>query len=193
MSMTTLDNPLALLTRALRQTGELIAHIRPEQAELPTTCAGWDVRALAGHVIDEVHQFARSTNGEPRTAPIEAGADWAKAFESSADELLAAWRRPGALDRPQRLPPGDVPAQWAVGQQVTELAMHCWDLARSTGQSTDLDPELGAIALAWGQANLKPEFRGDAADGYQVGHEVAVPADAPIYDRLAAFGGRDPR
>ncbi|WP_277750768.1 hypothetical protein [Nonomuraea polychroma] len=41
-----------------------------------------------------------------------------------------------------------MPAHWAVGQQITELAMHSWDLARATGQPIDLDPGLGEIALA---------------------------------------------
>ena len=39
--------------------------------------------------------------------------------------------------------------------------MHGWDLATATGQPTDLDPEVGQLALDWGRENLKPQFRGD--------------------------------
>ena len=81
--------------------------------------------------------------------------------------------------------------QWAP--QDTDLAVHGWDVAKATGQSTDLDPEVGRLALDWGRENLKPEFRGDEASGQSFGFEVAVADDAPLYDRLAAFFGRDPR
>jgi hypothetical protein len=67
-----------------------------------------------------------------------------------------------------------------------------WDIAKATGQSTELDPVLGRTALEWGTANLLPEYRGDEAAGYHVGPVVAVREDAPLYDRIAAFGGRDP-
>jgi uncharacterized protein (TIGR03086 family) len=80
----------------------------------------------------------------------------------------------------------------ALDQQITELTSHAWDIAKATGRSTDLDPELGELALAWGRQNMRPEFRGDEADGYYIGPEVPVADDAPLYDRLAAFGGRNP-
>ncbi|MGH2387547.1 MAG: TIGR03086 family metal-binding protein, partial [Chloroflexota bacterium] len=67
-----------------------------------------------------------------------------------------------------------------------------WAIARATGQPTDLDPELGHLAFEWGKQNLKPEYRGeDQSKG--IGLEVPVPDDAPIYDRLAGFFGRQPR
>jgi hypothetical protein len=58
---------------------------------------------------------------------------------------------------------------------------------------TNLDPELAQAALDSGRANLHPEYRGDEAAGYHLGPAVLVPADAPVYDQLAAIGGRDPR
>ncbi|HEU4949081.1 MAG TPA: TIGR03086 family metal-binding protein [Kribbella sp.] len=174
---------IPLLERALNQTGDLIAKVQPDQMELPTPCRSWNVRDLLDHVVDEVNRFATVTGGQKAT---EGG------YEAAAAALLVAWRAPGALERPQQLPFGEVPAAWAVDQQITELTSHAWDIAKATGQSTDLDPELGQRALDWGRQNLLPEFRGDEADGAQIGPEVKVPDDAPLYDRLAAFGGRDP-
>jgi hypothetical protein len=40
--------------------------------------------------------------------------------------------------------------------------------------------------------NLKPQFRGDEANGRSFGAEVAVADGAPLYDRLVGFFGRDP-
>jgi uncharacterized protein (TIGR03086 family) len=97
------------------------------------------------------------------------------------------------LERPVRLPFGEVPATWHVGQQISDLAVHGWDIARATGQAADLDPEVGQLALDWGRECLTPEFRGDEASGQSFGFEVAVADDAPLYDRLAGFFGRDLR
>ena len=192
--MTTSDDAIALLSRALDQTGAIVARVRPEQATLPTPCRSWDVRALINHVVDEVQRFAVVTSHRTREhyGTDVIGDDWAGAYRAAAASLLTAWQQPGALDRPQPAPWGEVPAAWAVHQQITELAVHAWDIAKATGQSIDLDPELGRLALDWGKENLKPEFRGDEATGQHIGPEVRVPADAPLYDRLAAFGGRDP-
>jgi uncharacterized protein (TIGR03086 family) len=184
-----------LLARTLAQTGAIIDRVRPEQATLPTPCVAWDVRALVNHVVHDVQQFTVTAHGG-EWAPSDAdviGDDWAGAYRQAASSLLAAWRRPGALDQPVRLPFGEFPAIWRVGQQIADLAVHGWDIAKATGQPTDLDPEVGQLALDWGGENLKPQFRGDEASGRSFGTEVAVADDAPLYDRLAGFFGRDPR
>ncbi|MGB3440437.1 MAG: TIGR03086 family metal-binding protein [Actinophytocola sp.] len=178
---------IELVARALDQAGTVVAKVAPEQAGLPTPCAEWDVRRLVRHLVDEVARFAESTaTGQRGTSEGDVlGDDWAAAFQHAAAALLAAWRAPGALDRTTRLPGGEVPASWTLGQHVTEIAVHTWDIATATGQPTDLDPAVGAAALEWAHANLVPEIRGE-----HVGPEVAIAADAPLYDRLAAFGGR---
>ncbi|MFC4059571.1 TIGR03086 family metal-binding protein [Planomonospora corallina] len=152
------------------------------------------MRALVDHVVDEIRQFAAVTAGGERhhDGADVIGDDWSAAHRAAADELLAAWRRSGALDRPQRPPFREIPALWAVGQHVTELVIHAWDIARATGQQADLDPELGLVALRCGRETLRPEFRGDETEGHHIAAEVPVPDDAPLYDRIAAFGGRDP-
>jgi uncharacterized protein (TIGR03086 family) len=76
-----------------------------------------------------------------------------------------------------------------VDQPIAELAMHGWDLVVATGQQVDLDPALAEHALNWSYRVLRPEHRGpDRAFGV----EVPVPPDAPIYQRLAGWFGRDP-
>lgn len=65
--------------------------------------------------------------------------------------------------------------------------MHAWDLQTALGQTRDVDPELCRRVLEEARATLVPEFRGD---GLPFGAEVAVAADAPIADQMAAFMGR---
>jgi uncharacterized protein (TIGR03086 family) len=186
---------LDLLARALDQTGALVSATRPDQATLPTPCRSWDVRALVDHIAHDIEQFTAAAAGRDwrRHDRDLVGDDWAGAYRAAADGLLAAWRRAGPLDRTVRLPMGEVPASWQVDQQIADLAVHGWDLARATGQPTELDPEVGRLALDWGRQNLKPQFRGDEASGRAFGPEVPMDGDAPLYDRLAGFFGRDPR
>jgi uncharacterized protein (TIGR03086 family) len=152
-----------LLARTLAQTEAIVARVRPEQAALPTPCASWDVRALVNHVVHDVQQFTVTVHGgnwDPQDTDV-IGDDWAGAYREAAASLLAAWRRPGALEQTVKLTGGEFPATWRVGQQIADLAVHGWDIAKATGRA--------------------------------FGPEVAVAADAPLYDRLAGFWGRDPR
>jgi uncharacterized protein (TIGR03086 family) len=179
------------LSRAVDQTEAIISRVRPDQAAQPTPCDPWDVRALVGHVVHDVRQFtARARGGETNTEESrtpDIGDDWVGAYRQAADSLLGAWRKEGAVERTVELPFGTVPATWFVGQQLADLVVHGWDIAKATGQSTELDPELGRFALEWGKENLRPQFRGK-----EFAAEVPIGDEAPVHDRLAGFFGRDP-
>ena len=192
--MTATGDPIGLLSRVLDQAGTAISRVRPEQATLPTPCASFDVRALVNHVVLDVRMFAsRAAAGtsDEREGDV-IGDDWTAAYRQAAASLRAVWQRPGALDRTVRLPFGEVPAAWQVYQVISDLAVHAWDVAKATGQPTELDAEVGQVSLDWARRNLEPRFRGDEASGMSFGPEVPVPGDAGLYDRLAGFFGRDP-
>ncbi|MDI2129789.1 TIGR03086 family metal-binding protein [Yinghuangia seranimata] len=190
------QDDVVVLDRAVRQLADLVREIRPEQGGLPTPCALWDVRQLVGHVVEETTRFAAVTEGRDGSAAAgvgdAVGEDWAAAFDAAAARLTEVWHRPGALDRPHKLPFGAVPGRWAVMQQTTELALRAWDIARAIDSPTRLDEEVGALTLRWSRENVVPSMRGEAGGGY-IGLEVEVADDAPVYDALAAFSGRDPR
>jgi uncharacterized protein (TIGR03086 family) len=190
--MTSDADTVALLERALDQTAGLIATIEPGQAGLATPCAGWDVRALVSHLIGrDLRNFLISARGESADWQVPAekiGADWTAAFRDRAAPLRAAWRA-ADLDRLVAGLGGEAPLRGRADQQITELAVHDWDLAKATGQPAELDPALAEHALRWSRGMLRPEFRGpDKAFGV----EVPVADDAPVYDRLAGWFGRDP-
>lgn len=106
--------------------------------------------------------------------------------------MLAACQREGALNGAAPFPFGEVPAAWRVAQQIADLVVHGWNIARATGQPTALDPELEQVALAWACQNLRPQFRGEGS-GHAFGPEAPLSDDAPLHDRHAAFFGRSPR
>jgi uncharacterized protein (TIGR03086 family) len=185
----TASDPFALLARALDQTGSVIAHTKPDQASLPSPCSGWDLRTLVNHTAYDAHMFATMVTGAERPSPDVdlIDDDWAAAFRRESDALLATWRERGA-DGTIKTRIGELPATWAIGQHLADIAVHAWDIARASNQPTDLDPEIGQAALDWAHQNLKPEYRGAA-----FGFEVSVPETAPLYDRLAGFFGRNPQ
>ncbi|WP_427131005.1 TIGR03086 family metal-binding protein [Pseudarthrobacter sp. S9] len=184
---------LELLERALDQTAAVIAPIRPGQAALPTPCASWDVESLVRHVVaQDLPHFIVSARGETpdwTSPPDELGADWLRQFLNGAQLLLGIWAA-ADLDRPVAVPGGgQAPLRGRADHQITELAVHCWDVSRATATDVDLDPALAEHALAWSRRMLRPEFRGpDKAFGV----EVPVPEGSSVYDRLAGWFGRDP-
>lgn len=190
--MDTEEPVLDLLSRTLDQTAAVIAGIRPDQADRPTPCPEWTVAELVRHVVaGGLGRFTVAARGEMpdwQAPEDELGPDWSAEFRTRAATLLDTWRA-ADLDRPVPGMGGETPLRARADQQIAELATHGWDLAKATGQSTDLDPDVAEYATSWSKAMLRPDFRGP---GKAFGAEVDVPADAPAYDRLAAWFGRDP-
>ncbi len=187
------DTTLALLERALDQTAGILALIRPEQESLPTPCQDWDVKALITHLtMSDLPHFTTGARGEAvdwRTPPARRGDDWLQEFRDGVRLLSSIW---AAADLDQPVPSmGGKPAplRSRADQQIAELAMHSWDLAKATGQAPDLDREVAEHALGWSRQMLRPEFRGPEK---AFGKEVPVPEDASSYERLAGWFGRDP-
>lgn len=146
------------------------------------------MQRLVNHTVYDLRLFARMLRGEPREAPDAdlIGDNWLAAYRAAADGLMNTWRERGT-EGTISSPMGELPPSWMIGQHLADIAVHGWDVARATRQSTDLDPEVAEASLAWAQQNLKPQLRGQA-----FGPEVSVPESAPIYARLAAYFGRDP-
>jgi hypothetical protein len=58
-------------------------------------------------------------------------------FRERAAPLRAAWRA-ADLDQQVAGPGGEAPLRFRADHQITELAVHDWDLARATGQQDRL-------------------------------------------------------
>lgn len=118
-----------------------------------------------------------STGGQPDwDTPPPLPQDWSAEFHSGADDLLRMWREAGDSASPQ-----------SVAWQTAEFAIHTWDLARATKQTRTLDPRVAQQGLDFMSGALTPDNRGEA-----FGPARTVPEEAPVYDRLGAFAGRDP-
>jgi uncharacterized protein (TIGR03086 family) len=168
-----------VLARALDQTAEVLSAIPAERLSDPTPCADWDVGRLVAHVVADPGNFVMmARGGQPDwSAEPPLPEDWTAEFRSSADALLTMWREAGDSVTPQ-----------AVDWQTAEFAVHTWDLVRATAQSIELDPEVAQRGLDFMSGALTQDNRGEA-----FAPAVEVPEDAPVYDRLVAWAGRDPR
>jgi uncharacterized protein (TIGR03086 family) len=180
-------NPLARFDRAAAAADAAIAGVRPEQLDAPTPCTEWTVRQLLNHIVGGTRMFhSMQTGGGPvdRAADF-LGDDPLAAFRASVAELRAAFAEDGALTKIVPTPFGDAPGTVLVNMRVNEMLVHGWDVARATGQSTDLAPELAAECVE--------EFRRMRASGRGKGmfaDPTEAPAGATPADQLAAVAGR---
>lgn len=168
-----------VLSRALEQTANVLSAVPGDRLADETPCKGWDVAGLVAHVVAAPRNFiAMSSGNQPDwSARPPLPDDWTAEFRSAADDLMRMWREAGDAATPQ-----------AVDWQTAEFAVHSWDLARATGQPTDLDDEVAQRGLDFMSAALTTENRGEA-----FGPPVTLPETAPVIERLVAFAGRDPR
>lgn len=188
--------PIDKLQRALDAAGQLVAGVRSDQWSNPTPCPEWTVRALVDHLVTGNRRFAAIVSGEeppPRETLGQAqgidqlGDDPAGAYRDAAAALLAAFDRPGVLDRVFRVPAGPVPGVVALHLRITEALVHGWDLAHATGQPAQLPDDLAEEELAFARGAAAPDV---PRTGRPFGPPLPIPDDAPAIDRLAAYLGR---
>jgi uncharacterized protein (TIGR03086 family) len=186
-------DPRPQLHAAFDQASRLVAGVSPSRLGDPTPCDQFDVRDLGLHLVGVARRVAAVGRGEAQEGPVDVsgvdGEGLAKAFDEARQEAFASWADDAALEREVTLPWATLPGTLAAAIYTLELTAHGWDLAAATGQLDVLDPGLAEVSLAVAAQVLPPEPRGDEIP---FGPVVEVPADAPVYDRLAGYLGRTP-
>ena len=182
------------LRQAFTITRGVLARVAPDQLDDPTPCASWDVRALMNHIVGASHWFAETMNtGVAAEIPVTdyTTGDVLAAYADGERATRAAFDAPGALEKTITLPFGPFPGAMYLGLATSDTFVHGWDLAKATGQRTDLDDGIAGRLLALAEQVIPESFRGP--DGQApFGPPVAAAASAPSADRLAAFLGRTP-
>jgi len=184
-------NPLDLLHRANEVLVEILGNITPEQMTLPTPNDEWDVRTLINHLVlgNAWSADVVRTGNAPRPSGDAIGVrSPLDAYQESWQDASAAFAEPGALGRTVTMPFGEMPAAGLAMFRFNDLLSHAWDLAKATGQNTDLSPELCEAALAMSRQRLEGADR----QHLPFNDEVPVPPDAPAADRLAGYLGKQP-
>ena len=181
----------APLERAIACAKAVLAGVKADQLSASTPCASWKVSDLVNHIVGGQYWFASVAKGEAASEdspPDFSTGDFKSSFGQGAASSVAAFAAEGAMDKTMTLPWGPMKGSDFMGLASLDTFTHAWDLARATGQSTDLNPELAAGLMVGARAGIAPEFRG--AEGAPFGPEQKAPAGASKADELAAFLGR---
>jgi uncharacterized protein (TIGR03086 family) len=178
------------LEQAISVAAGVLAGVSEQQLSAATPCASWNVAELVNHMIGGQGFFAACVNGEMPSgdSPDFASGDFRAAFAEASAACVAAFATEGALAKTVRAPFGEMPAPAFMGLAITDTFQHAWDLARATGQDTDLAPEMATMLLAQAKAGISANFRGP--EGAPFGVEQTAGDDASPADQLAAFLGR---
>jgi uncharacterized protein (TIGR03086 family) len=169
---------------------QVLVGVAPEQITSATPCASFDVAQLIDHTIGTQHMVTDALQDKPfNTTGVEvARSEQAAAFDRAAADAVAELHRDGALDKAVTLPFGTFSGEKLMGLAALDTFQHAWDLAKATGQGTDLDAELAESLMGLAVAHMAHVPRGEEPAPY--GPEQTAPAGAPAADRLAAFLGR---
>ena len=178
------------LEQAIASTRTVLAGVSKDQLGDDTPCAQWKVSDLINHIVGGQLFFETGAKGEPPAAGEKdfASTDFVAAFDDAAQRSVTAFRANGVMEKMLTLPFGQMPGAAFMGLAATDTFTHGWDLAKATGQSTDLAPELAAQLLVGSRAAIQPGFR--SPEGNPFGPEQTAPAGACSADQLAAFLGR---
>jgi uncharacterized protein (TIGR03086 family) len=160
--------------------------------DAPTPCAGWDVRQLVGHLVEEERWTPPLFAGETlasvgdRFAGDLLGTDPLAALADASAAAVAAAEEPGAMERTVHLSFGDVPGAEYAFQLAADHLVHAWDLARATGGDERLDPDVVAAIRPW-FAEREELYRGAGL----IGSRPAVAQGGGPQAELLAMFGRD--
>lgn len=180
----------APLEQAIVTTRKILTGVSKEQLGDVTPCATWKVSDLINHIVGGQSFFEAGATGQPPAGdePDFSAGDFVAAFDDRSSRCLAAFQRDGIMEKTLTLPFGQMPGSAFAGLAATDTFTHGWDLAKATGQNTDLAPELAEQLLVGARAAIQPAFRSE--EGTVFGPEQPAPAGASSADQLAAFLGR---
>ncbi|WP_215816693.1 TIGR03086 family metal-binding protein [Pimelobacter sp. 30-1] len=174
---------LDVLQRALDYTRAALGTITCADVDRPTPCAGWDLADLLAHMEDALDAFAEAADGtiglrSAAPAPLEARVT---SLQTKACGLLAAWMRASSpyVDVGGHPLPVDAVARLAA----VEIAVHGWDVGRTTGRGTPLPERLAAELLP---TALRIALEGDD----RFAPPVPVATEAPAGEHVLALLGR---
>ena len=167
-----------------------LTRVDAERLALPTPCQSWDVRTLVNHMVGAPRVAASRVGGRGTPDDVDfAAGDFVASHDETSEVALEAFGSPGALEMGVEFPFGERPGRFLMFFVAADQLAHAWDLARVTGETTDIAPGLAVELLEEAKGTVTPEMRGANGEA-AFGPEQVVPKGASAADRLAAFLGR---
>lgn len=176
-----LDDAAEVMRRA-------IAASLPTKLYLPSPCEGWTSRDVINHVVTGNLRTLAWTHCEtgPSNEEDHLAGDPLAAFDASFLPVRARLADLVTRGAPVQTPFAELSAERLIDMRCTELVVHAWDVARSSGQPTDFVPELCKRLEAIARADIEGLDRA----GSPFATERQPPPGASAADHLAAFFGR---
>ena len=186
------------LTPTARAVAALVTEVRDDQLDAPTPCPEMSVATLLDHLhmlSGAFRDAAAKTVPPGGTQPPQSDAanlveDWRTSIPAVLDELAAAWTDPDAWTGMTEAGGLELPGEVAGAVAMDELVLHGWDLAVATGQRFHPDDVAVAVCLEF-TSSMSGPGQEEGREGL-FGPVVAVPDDAPAFERALGFSGRDP-
>lgn len=181
---------LAILDQTQAAVQALAENVQPGHWASISPNEGWTARDVVNHLIQS-NDWALSLLDNahtPRPQGDVTGDDPAAALRDSAAPISAALHAmsPDAI---VRSPFGEMPPSGFAGFLAVHLLNHGWELAKATGQSTDIAPALSEQMLAMAQRTIPGGQRPGAPFDPET---FLLVENAPAADRLAAYLGHGP-
>src|SRR5215469_14388282 len=184
-----------VLTGSLDLLYRVAAGVPADQLGAPTPCPQWTVAQVLLHAAGDQHVWASIVGPgsppsyDPFAPPREPDGNLRQLITDAIDAASRAWADldPTAQAVPTPLPPTPTmtPAL-AAAACALDAAIHAWDVAVATGQSSPL--------TSWLASQLAPASRATAEPLRGFAYAAALPAQ-PSDDPAAAllrYLGRDP-
>jgi uncharacterized protein (TIGR03086 family) len=184
-------DPISNLAKAYDIMERTIAAVPPEKWTNQSPCAEWDAKGVVNHVIGGAKMAAACVSGQEvdfaSLAGDLAGDNPAASYRAAVNEALAAFRSDASvLGRMVKMPFGEMPGAVVAGIFINDNFGHAWDLAKASGQNTDIEPEFAAEVLASAKMFITNDLRTPGL----FDAEKTSPAGASNADQVAAFMGR---
>ena len=186
------------LEPAARQLAALVAGVGDDQLGAPTPCPAYTLGDLLDHVGGLSLAFTgaatkatgAATGQGPSGDASRLGADWRSRIPRDLTGLAAAWRDPEAWSGMTKAGGIDLPGAVAGVVALDEIVLHGWDVARASGQAYTPDPAAVEAVHGFLAQFATPEQAAMRSNIF--GPIVAVPDEAPLFDRVLGLAGRDP-
>ncbi|NAS23578.1 TIGR03086 family protein [Herbidospora sp. NEAU-GS84] len=175
-----------------------VAGVRDDQWDAATPCSEWTVAQVVQHAAADQLVWAGALGVGPGPAydPFSPSGT----IDGTAAELVknavevgrAAWATvpDDAATVPTPLPHGELPTSVAMVMCALDAAVHAWDVAVATGQSSPLGEELAGHLLAAARQIVEPLRQWGAYA--PVVEAAGDPSGTPVADELLRYLGRTP-
>ena len=184
-------NPVEMLSTSCQLLGEQV-RAAGRVPDAPTSCSEWNAAQLVNHVVATLRTATRMVNGQPpeydpTNPPVVVGDNPAADFEEAAAATIAAFSKPGAMERIVEGPAGPMPGHQFINFPLLDTFIHSWDLSQATGVTGDYPATIVAHLSAYAEMAFSAERPPP------IGAAVPPPDNATPIEALVAFLGRTPR